>query len=344
MADPAILVAPAILEDWGADILTRAGAAADHARLAAAALVRADLRGIATHGVTRLPVYCDQLLDGRLNPAAAIAIAWRGDALVVEGDRALGPAAMRAAAEQLYPRARERGIATAFLHGVGHLGAIGLFALEAAEAGLVMLLCQQTPPLMALEGSSAPLLGNNPIAFAAPVAGGPPLLFDTALSVAARGRILAAVRDGTPAIPGDWAIDAEGRPTTDPAAALAGSLLPIAGYKGMGFAMLVQLLAGTLTGTSLGEHAPSGAPPGVGAFALVIAPEVLLGPGVAEAELAGWLDRVKTADPDGRYPGMRGAEIERRRRVEGIALPPAVVDQLRASATKVGAAIPPAIR
>ncbi|PTN49856.1 hypothetical protein DAI43_20740 [Achromobacter xylosoxidans] len=129
----------------------------------------------------------------------------------------------------------------------GHLGALGHYVLLAAERGHIALVFQRTPPLMALPGYAGRTVGNNPIAFGCPVPGAAPLVFDMACSVAARGHILLAAREGRD-IPADWALDGAGQSTTAADAALEGALLPMSGHKGMGLAIMAECLAGALAG------------------------------------------------------------------------------------------------
>src|SRR5262249_39177600 len=148
-----------------------------------------------------------------------------------------------------------------------------------AREGMVALFCQETPPLMALPGSSRASIGNNPIAFAAPVAGGAPLVFDIATSIVSRGAILQLGRDKKP-VPEGWALGTDGQPTIDPVEALKGAVLPIAGHKGIGLAMMVQVLAGSLTGSRTAESAKSfgakSSAGNVGAFLVVINPDLVV--------------------------------------------------------------------
>lgn len=324
------------LSAWVGAILEEVGLPADDARLAGRCLVRANLRGTDTHGVMRVPAYVDSIGTGRVNPRPRPVTREVGGLLHYDGDNGLGHAQGPHAMAQAIA-ALSAPTAPGFLPGVltrvGHLGAIGVLALAAAEAGLVALVCQQSLPFMALPGATSPAIGNNPIAFACPLPGRSPLVFDTATSVVSRGGVLDAQRTGRPIPPG-WAIGPDGEPTTDPATALAGSLLPMSGHKGIGLAMIVQCLAGSL-GAAL-ESQPSGA---LGAFVLLVDPDALGGAGNFHADMSGWLDRFLAVSGDsGRYPGERAAACEQRRAARGIPLSPAVVAELRAVSESVGLA------
>lgn len=337
MTTPATFSAGA-LQRWTEDALLAVGtlpaaAAADTARL----LVRTNLRGIDTHGIARLPMYLTKLASGEVNPRAAPTLTWREPALLeVDGDGGLGQFVGLAAMRELARAAQEQTIACALIRRSGHLGALGLFALELAEQGLVAMVCQDTPPLMALQGSKSAAIGNNPLAFAAPLKDRAPLVFDMAASIVARGNVLQAQRDGA-TIPEGWAIGPDGEPTTDAATALKGAMLPMAGHKGIGLAMLVQVLAGSLNGLAASAPSASGSPANVSGFALVINPARLLGRPAFDAHMDAWLATYLAAGGDSaRYPGQRAAAEEQRRAAEGLALPASVVNELRAAGASVG--------
>lgn len=205
---------------------------------------------------------------------------------------------------------------------------------------MIAFVTQSTPPVMALPGSRGAAIGNNPIAFATPVSDGPPLVFDMAASGVARGNVLAAKREGRP-IPEGWAIDEQGRPTTDPEAALRGAMLPMAGHKGIGLAMMVECLAGSLSGAkppAMAGAKPGSAPSRVGAFLFVANPELVAERNAFDAHVAGWIATYKKASgAEGRYPGERAAGLERKRMTEGIPLDPSVVAELKQVGELTGA-------
>jgi len=161
---------------------------------------------------------------------------------------------------------------------------------------------------------------------------GAPLVFDMAASVVARGNVLQAQRDHSASIPAGWAIGPDGEPTTDTATALAGAMLPMAGHKGIGLAMLVQVLAGSLNGVAAQASALGGSPANVSGFMLVINPARLLGREAFDAHMSAWLQHYLAASGRAaRYPGERAAQSELRLRAEGIALPDSVLAELRAT-------------
>lgn len=331
----------AALAAWLASAFAGCGVAAADAALAARVLVRTNSRGVDTHGVSRTLVYLRKLRAGEVTARPAVEFAERGGVLHCHADGGLGQAVASDAFARAIARAADTAFVPLLLHEVGHLGALGMFALQAAEAGMLAFVAQSTSPVMALPGARGAAIGNNPIAFATPVAGRAPLVFDVAASGVARGNVLAAARDSRP-IPAGWAIDAEGNPTTDAAAALAGAMLPMAGHKGIGLAMMVQTLAGSLTGAR--PAAVTGSQPGsaagrVGAFAFVANPALVAGRAEYDAHLADWLEHyLSVAGPGGRYPGERAAALESLRTATGIPLPASVVAELRQAGELSGAA------
>jgi LDH2 family malate/lactate/ureidoglycolate dehydrogenase len=231
----------------------------------------------------------------------------------------------------------------------GHLGALGMHALLGAEAGYFCLVGQRTPPLLAMEGFRGAAIGHNPIAFACPVPEAPPLVFDIACSVAARGHILVAARDGRD-IPEGWALDAQGRPTTDANAALEGSLLPMGGHKGMGIAMMVECLAGALAATaaslepSANRVPTAGAIGGQGAFLWMVDPRRFVDSDLFTASMTQWIDRYRASGGDAAHlPGRRGALLEASCRERGLPLAPALLAELQALGKRRGISFPDAL-
>lgn len=326
----------AALTQWTADVLEAAGISRPHAAIAAELLARTSLRGIDSHGISRIPIYLQRIAAGGItsnDPKAE----WREGALHVDGRDALGQVVAAFAIDQAVKATEKVAAAPCVIRNCGHLSALGMFALLAAEKGRAALVCQRTPPVMGLPGSPKASIGNNPIAFAAPVRGGTPLVFDMANSVAARGRIQQAARDNAP-IPDGWAVGPEGQPTTEAAAALLGYLQPMSAHKGVGLAMVVEVLTSGLAGwpAEPGEKPGSGSS-GVGAFALVLNPELFCGQEVFEDGMHRWLRQFLNASRDGaRFPGMRAAACEKDRRAHGIPIPASVLRDLREAGHSVG--------
>lgn len=327
------LVDSRTLQAWCNDIFAAAGMPAEDARTAAEVLVRTSLRGVDTHGVSRAPLYAEALLAGTSNPKPDHGGEYRNGILYYRGDRGLGQVIGAAATRQAIGIARDVPVVTCLMDHCGHLAALGAYVLLAAEEGMWAFICQSTSPLMGLPGWKGRGMGNNPLAFATPVPGRPPLVFDMASSVVARGHLREAVREKV-AIPEGWAIGPDGEPTTDAEIGFAGAVLPFGGYKGLGVAMFVQCLAGSLIGNS--KALATGGGPEMGAFLMVINPKLAAGDGYAD-DVQVWFDRyMAAAGPDGRYPGRRAAESEAERRRDGIPVAPGSWEQMRAISEKLG--------
>lgn len=316
---------------WMAGVLQASGTPAQQAALAADVLGRTSLRGIDTHGVSRIPDYVLKIRAGEISGRAPQTES-RNGALFVDGGGALGQVVASQAVEAAIRATDGVAAAPCVITRSGHLSALGLYALQAAERGRLALVCQRTPPIMGLPGSPGANIGNNPLAFAAPVKGGAPLVFDIANSVAARGHIMQAARDGT-SIPAHWAVGPDGGPTTDAAQALRGYLQPMAGHKGLGLAMMIEVLTSGLGGWQADDglsFASSGSAAGVSAFVLVINPALFCGQQMFDAGMKSWVQGfLRASGPDARYPGQRQAACELERRAGGIPVPDSVVRELQ---------------
>jgi LDH2 family malate/lactate/ureidoglycolate dehydrogenase len=235
-----------------ADIFSALGVAADDARVVAGDLVAADLEGVASHGVMLAPMYVDRLLQGSVSRRSSGAVVSdRGATIVIDAGNALGQLTAHQAAGLAVSRAKEVGAAVVAVRNAFHFGTAGRYARLMAGQGCAGIVMSNTRPLMPAPGGAEAMVGNNPIAVALPTAGEHPVEVDMALSATAMGRIRLAAGDGA-SIPQDWAVDAQGRPTTDPAAAIKGMLLPAAGPKGFGLAFVIDLLCGGLSDGAIG--------------------------------------------------------------------------------------------
>jgi LDH2 family malate/lactate/ureidoglycolate dehydrogenase len=237
-----------------ADIFMAVGIAAADAQVVAADLVAADLEGIASHGVMLVPMYVERINKGSVSRrSAGEVISDRGAAMVIDAGNALGQLTSRQAVKLAVARAREIGLAAVAVRNGFHFGTAGRYARMMAEHNCVGIVLSNTRPLMPAPSGAEALVGNNPIAIALPSAGEFPVEADMALSATAMGKIRLAAAAGE-SIPGDWAVDSQGRPTTDPAAAIKGMLLPAAGPKGFGLAFVIDLLCGGLSEGAVGAE------------------------------------------------------------------------------------------
>ncbi|MAQ44425.1 MAG: sulfolactate dehydrogenase [Confluentimicrobium sp.] len=254
--------------------LTASGVSERNAGSVARALVAAEIDGQKGHGFSRVAAYAAQTRSGKVS-GAACPVATRNGTARIDIDARDGFAfpAIDLAIEELATLTPEAGIAAAAIRRSHHCGQLGAHVERLAERGMAALMVANSPRAMAPWGGSAPLFGTNPIAFAAPRGEGqPPLVIDLSLSKVARGKVMAAAKAGT-TIPEGWALDADGNPTTDPDAALKGTMVPAGDAKGAALALVVEILAGTLTGANHSDEASSffdadGPPPGVGQMIL----------------------------------------------------------------------------
>src|SRR5262245_23850836 len=262
-------ISPGEMQALIATALVACNTSKANARSVARALVQAEIDGQAGHGLSRVPSYAAQAKSGKVDGhATPLVHQTRPGGLMIDVKGGFAYPAFDLAIARLPELARSSGIAAAGFTRSHHFGVAGRHVERLAEAGLVAMALGNTPKAMAPWGGSRPVFGTNPIAFAAPLPGPAPIVVDLALSQVARGKILTAAQKGE-AIPAGWAVDKEGAPTTDAAAALKGALAPIGGAKGAALALMVEVLAVALTGARFGFEASSffdaeGPPPGVG--------------------------------------------------------------------------------
>ncbi len=235
-----------------AGIFIRHGLPEDAARAVADSLVDADLQGVPSHGVMLAPMYAQRLAAGSVSTATrARVISDNGSCVVLDAANMLGQLSAAQAAGLAVDRAVRFGIGAVAVRNAFHLGAAGRYARVIAEADCVGIVMSNTRPLMPAPGGAERVIGNNPIAIAVPSSGVIPIEVDMAMSATAMGRIRIAAAAGEE-IPADWATDAHGAPTRDPVAAIAGLLLPAAGPKGFGLAVMIDLLCGGLSDGGIG--------------------------------------------------------------------------------------------
>ncbi len=242
------------VESLARKIVTAAGASPDDAAIVAEALADADLHGTSTHGISRLNIYVRRIQKGLIDPAAKLTYeARRPAALSVDAADGLGQVQAVKTLDLLMPLARQHGVATATIRRSQHFGALSYYCNRMARHDMVLLAMTNCEPAMSPWGGCEAFFGTNPIAVSFPTGKGFPLKIGLATSLVARGNIIAAEKAGRP-IPEGWALDGEGNPTTDAAAALAGTVLAMAGHKGAALAMLVELFSGVLSGSAVGSE------------------------------------------------------------------------------------------
>jgi LDH2 family malate/lactate/ureidoglycolate dehydrogenase len=346
MTEDAQRFAARALEEFAAAVLAALGLPAADALVTAQAIVRADLEGVETHGLRRLPNYVARLQRGLINPRPQMTFARRrGGTAVLDADNGPGQVAAARAMVEAIRLAGEYGTGWVAVRQSNHFGAAAYYANLAAEVGMIGVALSNSPPGVAPWGGRQAFLGTNPIGVGMP--GG--LGLDLATSGVARGQVLKAARTGT-RLPPDVAIDADGLPTDDPLAALQGALLPVGGAKGFALALAVEAFCGVLAGANLSPEIPSyfddwEHPSGTGHFigALDVAafaePADFLG-GV-ERLVAGLKAVPPAAGHDGvRVPGERRARRRQERAEHGVPLAPATVAALVGLARDLGVALP----
>jgi (2R)-3-sulfolactate dehydrogenase (NADP+) len=333
-----VTVPAAELRELAHRALTAAGASDVNAAPTAAALIAAELDDIVSHGLSRLPFYAHQLRSGKVDGRAVPSATQPAKAVIrVDARGGLAFPAIDLGIERGAALARETGLVGIGIGNSHHCGVAGHHVERLAERGLVGIAFANTPAAIAPAGGARGLFGTNPIAFACPRRSAPPLVIDLSMSVVARGKILVASGTGE-AIPEGWALDAEGRATTDARAALAGTMVPIGGSKGAALALMVEILAAGLTASNFGFEAssffePEGAPPRVGQLFLALDPGAFAGPGFTDRIEA--LCAAMLADPAVRLPGDRRLKSRERLSRDGIAIPPPLLDDLRRRAGAV---------
>lgn len=281
---------------------------AANAAFVARSIAAAERDGQQIVGLSYLPVYCDHAACGKVDGHARPQLERRTPvALQVDAGTGFAHPAIALGLPELVAAAKENGVAALSVGNSYACGSLGYFVEDIADEGLVALMVANASPSIAPFGGKTPFFGTNPLAFAAPRKAHAPLVIDQSSSVVAKVAVIDAFTRGLP-LPDGWALDRDGQPTNDAAAAMDGSLLPIGGYKGFGFAMMVDILAAGLTGSHWSFEASSfgdceGGPPRTGQFFIALSPEKFGG--------AGFADRLETMlsavleTPAVRLPGDR---------------------------------------
>ena len=312
------------------DALLACGVTSAAAQSCATALVSAEAEGQVGHGFSRLADYAAQVKTGKVN-GGAVPVVSRTAPGTIEVDAVNGFAypALDAAIAAGIAAAEETGVATMAISRSHHCGAMSLQVEKIAQAGLIGFMVANAPAAMAPWGSKEPVFGTNPIAFSAPRGTASPLVIDLSLSRVARGKVMHARKSGT-AIPEGWALDAEGNPTTDPEAALAGTMVPIGEAKGTALALMVEVLSASLTGANISRDTGSfftadGPPPGTGQFLTAIRPP---DPDGFAARLENLLSLIEGLD-GARLPGTRRLAVRAAAEADGLLVSKAYLDGAR---------------
>ncbi len=331
-------IGAADLETLMVRALERAGATSAMASATAAALVTAELEGIPSHGASRIPQYCSHVRNGRANGKAVPAVVRNSrGACLVDARQGLAFQACALAEREAIERAKQYGVSFVAVTNSNHFGVAAYHVEAMAGVGLVGFAFSNSPAAMPAWGGKRALFGTNPLAATFPRPSKPPLVIDLSLSAAARGKIMVAAREGR-TIPEGWALDREGRPTTDARAALEGSMLPSGGVKGAMLALTVELLVCALSGAAYGFESDSffteeGRPTRIGQAFLAIDPAALAGREVYDERIE-TLVAAMTEDPAVRLPGERRREHRERALADGVLVPAQLLAKIRALAAE----------
>jgi LDH2 family malate/lactate/ureidoglycolate dehydrogenase len=336
-------IVPERLTDFAAAVLAAESVPAADARLVARCLVQAELWGHPSHGMLRLGWYVARIRSGVVDPAAKPeTLVDRGSLALLDGHEGLGHVVCAHAASEAVRRAGEHGVGLVGVRNSNHFGMAAHYTRMIAEQGCVGVVTTNGSPAMAPWGGKEKAVGANPWSIAAPAGRHGVTVMDIANVNAARGKIYAARERGA-TIPEGWALDAQGRPTTDPAAAIAGVILPMGGHKGYAISFMMDVLSGVLTGGSFatGVSGPQQAERRSGCGHLVLAVDV-----AAVADPGGFAERMEALIAEMKavplaegfeeifYPGEIEDRNRARREREGIELPDKTVEALERLATE----------
>jgi (2R)-3-sulfolactate dehydrogenase (NADP+) len=318
-------------ESLVAHALERNRTSSDNASTVAKALVLAEADGIKTHGLLRTAFYAAQAkakkVDGFATPSV---IRSRPGVAAIDANNGFAYPAIDCAIALLPEMAAASGIAAAGIGRSHHCGVAGHHAERLADVGLVALFFANGPAAMAPWGGRRAVFGTNPIAFACPLPDRRPIMIDLSLSKVARGNVMAAAKKGEP-IPEGWALDADGRPTTDAKAALDGTMVPLGDAKGTALALMVELIAAGMTGSNFAAEASSyfdaeGPPSMTGQFIIAMDPNAF----ASGIERFAHLARAIEEDDGARLPGMRRHALRRSAQTEGIVVSDALLAEINA--------------
>ncbi len=317
--------------------LTAAGLESLQANEVANHLVYADLCGIHSHGAVRVEYYAERISKGGVTKHPQISFERTGTSTgIFHGDNGVGQYVANQALEPIVQMVKETGVATVGISKMSHSGTMAYYLEKIAKEGFIGISMCQSDPMVVPYGGRENYFGTNPIGFGIPRLNGVPIIFDMATTVQAWGKILDA-RSKNKEIPDTWAVDKEGKPTTDPHAVQG--LLPIAGPKGYGLMMLVDILAGSLLGLPFGKHVSSmyadlSSPRDLGQFFIVIDPKKFTDIDSFEKRIDTMIDELHAIEPTEGfasvlYPGELSKITYQKNKEEGIAIPAEIIDYLK---------------
>jgi LDH2 family malate/lactate/ureidoglycolate dehydrogenase len=336
------------LEAFCAEVLQKLGVPREEAAITARTLVTSNLRGVDTHGVIRLSAYAAKLEGGGLKPSLNLTTEKETIATaLLDGQGGIGQVISYRAMEMAIRKAKQAGVSYVAVRNSNHLGACAYYSMMALDHDMIGFTATNASPRLAPTGGVERLLGNNPWSIAVPAGERPPVVLDMANSVVAAGKIRSLQKEGK-RIPGGWALNKDGDPTTDPAEALKGILLAIGGYKGYGITLMVDLLTGVLAGCNYGPRVKTvdqdAEPAGIGHSFMAIDLAAFTDVAAFKARMDAYIDEIKSSKK------ARGSEViylpgepehlrAQERREKGIPLPTKVVEDLRAIGKDLGVSV-----
>ncbi|MCG7629279.1 Ldh family oxidoreductase [Epibacterium sp. MM17-32] len=321
------------IEDLAFRALVKAGTSEENARPLAVATAMTEADGVASHGLAYIPIYAQHVGCGKVDGTATPRLSHPRPAVIcVDAATGFAHSAIDLGFEQLVPLARELGVAVLAVNNSYNCGVLGVHTRRLAEAGLLGIGFTNAPASIAPSGGARPVVGTNPFSIAAPDADGSvAVLIDQSASTIAKSEVMKHAREGRP-VPEGWVLDADGQPTTDPEAGLKGSMVPSGGYKGVGIALTVELMAAAMTGANLGTQASpfsgtAGGPPRTGQMFIAIDPQASSGGAFAD-KMRSLVDSIH-AQEGARLPGD-GRKSHRQRAAErGVDVNAALLETVR---------------
>ncbi|MEJ8476141.1 Ldh family oxidoreductase [Roseibium algae] len=311
--------------------LTVNGASAENAAFVAKALLQAESSGQPGHGLSRVPSYVAQVRSGKVDGLVTPTLEKVTSSLVrVDASFGFAYPAIDLALRTLPDMADKQGIAMAAIRRSHHFGQGGAHCEALAEKGYVSFVFGNAHKAIAPWGGSKPMFGTNPIAFAAPVPGKPPLVIDLAMSRVARGKVMAAEKAGT-SIPEGWALDKDGKSTTNPTDAIAGTMLPIGEAKGAALAMMIEVMSAAIVGAAFGFESSSlftgeGDAPNLGQVILVLNPNMTSAGAFGERMVT--LVEAVEVEEGARLPGSRRLASREKAEREGVSIPTPILREV----------------
>lgn len=350
--DGGILFPAERLREWTEEILRSIGVERDDAALFTDSMIEANLRGVDTHGITRiLCVYVERIERGVMSAKTRLDVVRdKPSTVLIDCHNSIGQVGAAKAMAMTIGKAAVTGVAFSAVRHSNHYGMAAYWAMQALPQGMIGFSSTNAPAAMAPTGGRTALFGTNPLAVAIPAAKELPVVLDMATTVVARGRINLYAKQDKPLEAG-WAFDERGVPTTDPHAALKGLLAPIGGYKGYGIALAIDFLCGILTGSNYGAHFPGfladnmTEPTDVGSVFAAVNVESFMDLAEFTATIDRAIGEVKTsAKAEGAariyIPGEIEFETKAQRLVTGIPIPDSVVEDFVALGRRLGVPFP----